>query len=150
MKTWQLNDETLKQLSPEGWYIVVFTRESVVRFLSPVVVDAMAKQLCRNFHLYSFNLHIVGLPLFITSRWRKQLITISMLQWLGEPQYQLRLLVSISPSVLSVPSEHTPSDIYLYNQIMILVSRITKLSILMKEVRFISLYILEIVHKKRK
>ena len=60
----------------------------------------------------------------------------------------MRLLVSISPSVLSVPSEHTPSDIYLYNQIMILVSRITKLSILMKEVRFISLYILEIVHKR--
>ena len=39
----------------------------------PAATDAAVEQLCRNFHLYSSNLHVLIVPRLMTSRLRKQL-----------------------------------------------------------------------------
>ena len=74
MKSWWSEDELFVQLSPEGWFTEVFSKVNFLWLPLPAAADAMVEQLCRNFHLYSFNLHVVILPWLMTSRWGKQLL----------------------------------------------------------------------------
>ena len=69
------------------------------------------------------------------------------LEYLTKPI--MKSYIRISPSVFSVPAEYNPFEIHLCRHIVILVRRITKLCILMEEVRHLSLCIYCMVHKKR-
>ena len=40
-------------------------------------MDAALEQLCRNFHLYNGNCHIICLPRLMTSRWRNHLLKVA-------------------------------------------------------------------------
>ena len=64
-----LEDETLTLLIPKGWFDKVFTRDNFLWVPLPAAVDVVVEQLCRNFHLYFSNLHVVILPRLMTSRW---------------------------------------------------------------------------------
>ena len=69
------------------------------------------------------------------------------LEYLTKPI--MKSYIRISPSVFSVPAEYNLFEIHICRHIVILVRRITKLCILMEEVRHLSLCIYCMVHKKR-
>ena len=77
VKSWWLEDEKLTLLTPEGWFEKVFSRGNFLWVPPPAAADVVVEQLCRNFHLYSSNLHVVILPRLMTSKWRKQLLKVS-------------------------------------------------------------------------
>ena len=77
IKSWWLEDEMLALLTPEGWFDKLFSRGNFLWFPPPAVAGVVVEQLCRNFHLYSSNLHVVILPRLMTSKWRKQLLKVS-------------------------------------------------------------------------
>ena len=42
-------------------------------YAPPTATDVAVNRLCRNFHLYSFNLHLLIVSHLMTSRWIKKL-----------------------------------------------------------------------------
>ena len=71
VKTWWLEDEKLTLPTPESWFEKVFSRGNFLWLPPPAAADVVVEQLCRNFHLYSSNLHDVILLCLMTSKWRK-------------------------------------------------------------------------------
>ena len=77
IKSWWLNDESFTLLNPEGWFDKFFTRGNFLLVSPPAAADVVVEQWCQNFHVFSSNLHIVILPRWMTSRWRKKMMKVA-------------------------------------------------------------------------